>query len=261
MAVALKTMVAKGGLQPCRNHWPCNCRNHAATIGNIGATKAQPSQHRPRNCRNRSLRDWPLVAGQPRQRFGRLKAPSLGARSHCYRLEPGDRRSRQPTCRIAGEGSKGLEPACVCLCRPLSVDMDGHGDGGLGGDSFRRVDEKVAASSMRCTAAIHSAYKCANETGGFSHRASWMAGVGPGGHPLTARGSSPRNLLGSSPFETSNRHLAEVACLSQVADLTPSHATDIDAHVVVFERSKNRRALFHTSMDLSANINWRSVIV
>lgn len=110
MAAALKTIVAKGDLQPCCNYRSCNCRNHAATIENIGATNVQPSQHCACNCRNRSLRDWPLVAGQPRQRYGRLMAPSLVAilASQAEHPDPGLKRCLRGV-------RKALDCSCVCL--------------------------------------------------------------------------------------------------------------------------------------------------
>ena len=65
MAHPVKTMVAKGGLQPPCNHEPRNYRNHRATTLQPSAIKPQPTQKADSNRATASLRSGTLVAPRP----------------------------------------------------------------------------------------------------------------------------------------------------------------------------------------------------
>jgi hypothetical protein len=83
----LKTMVAKGGPQPCCNYLACNHRNHAETIEKQSATTAQPSEKRVCNHATCLYRGGemvaPLRAYTPitRAALRRLGAPTLRAQT------------------------------------------------------------------------------------------------------------------------------------------------------------------------------------
>ena len=62
MVDPLKTMVAKGGLQPRCNHEPRNYRNHRATTLQQCAIRPQPEQNQGRNRATPSLRSGAMVA-------------------------------------------------------------------------------------------------------------------------------------------------------------------------------------------------------